>query len=132
MTFYNSITIIIAILMITMILHVFNYSGFKKRERLWYIMTFSCIMFCSIAEFLVHCGAYDPNFKIILTIITVLQFSLSPLLGILFTGALGFAMAAGGIFVAGFFIAYFVMLFIVGPYTMIMQSRVSGLLYNLH
>jgi hypothetical protein len=41
-------------------------------------------------------------------------------------------MAAGGIFVAGFFIAYFVMLFIVGPYTMIMQSRVSGLLYNLH
>ena len=50
----------------------------------------------------------------------------------IFTGTLGFAMAAGGIFVAGFFIAYFVMLFIVGPYTMIMQSRVSGLLYNLH
>ena len=47
----------------------------------------------------------------------------------IFTGTLGFAMAAGGIFVAGFFI---VMLFIVGPYTMIMQSRVSGLLYNLH
>ena len=46
----------------------------------------------------------------------------------IFTGTLGFAMAAGGIFVAGFFIAYFVMLFIVGPYTMIMQSRVSGLL----
>ena len=51
---------------------------------------------------------------------------------LIFTGTLGFAMAAGGIFVAGFFIAYFVMLFIVGPYTMIMQSRVSGLLYNLH
>ena len=50
----------------------------------------------------------------------------------IFTGTLGFAMAAGGIFVAGFFIAYLVMLFIVGPYTMIMQSRVSGLLYNLH
>ena len=50
----------------------------------------------------------------------------------IFTGTLGFAMAAGGIFVAGFFIAYFVMLFIVGPYTMLMQSRVSGLLYNLH
>lgn len=50
----------------------------------------------------------------------------------IFTGTLGFDMAAGGIFVAGFFISYFVMLFIVGPYTMIMQSRVSGLLYNLH
>jgi hypothetical protein len=41
-------------------------------------------------------------------------------------------MAAGGIFAAGFLISYFVMLFIVGPYTMIMQSRATGLLYNLH
>ena len=48
------------------------------------------------------------------------------------TGTLGFDMAAGGIFVAGFFLAYFVMLFIVGPYNMIFQSRASGLLYNLH
>lgn len=50
----------------------------------------------------------------------------------IFTGTLGFDMAAGGIFIAGFIISYFVMLFIVGPYTMILQSRVSGLLYNLH
>ena len=50
----------------------------------------------------------------------------------IFTGTLGFDMAAGGIFIAGFFLAYFVMLFIVSPYTMILQSRVSGLLYNLH
>ena len=50
----------------------------------------------------------------------------------IFTGTLGFDMAAGGIFVAGFIISYFVMLFIVGPYTMILQSRASGLLYNLH
>ena len=48
------------------------------------------------------------------------------------TGTLGFDMAAGGIFVAGFIISYFVMLFIVGPYNLIMQSRASGLLYNLH
>ncbi len=89
MTFYNSITIIVVILMITMILHVINYSGFTKRQRMWYILTFSCIMFCSMAEFLVHCGAYDKRFKIILTIITVIQFSLAPLLGILFIGALG-------------------------------------------
>lgn len=50
----------------------------------------------------------------------------------IFTGSLGFDMAAGGIFAAGFLISYFVMLFIVGPYTMIMQSRAAGLLYNLH
>ncbi|MBQ2961970.1 DUF4013 domain-containing protein [Methanobrevibacter sp.] len=48
------------------------------------------------------------------------------------TGTLGFGEAAGGIFVAGFFIAYFVMLFIVSPFTMILQSRASGLIYNLH
>ena len=50
----------------------------------------------------------------------------------IFTGTLGFNMAAGGIFVAGFFISFLVMLFIVGPYTMILQSRACGLLYNLH
>ena len=48
------------------------------------------------------------------------------------TGTLGFSGAAGGIFVAGLFISYFAMLFVVSPYTMILQSRVSGLLYNLH
>ena len=50
----------------------------------------------------------------------------------IFTGTLGFDMAAGGILIAGIFISYFVMLFLVGPYTMLMQSRVSGLLYNLY
>ena len=50
----------------------------------------------------------------------------------IFTGTLGFDMAAGGIFVAGFIISYFVMLFIVGPYNLILQSRASGLIYNLH
>ncbi|AMK14563.1 DUF4013 domain-containing protein [Methanobrevibacter olleyae] len=49
----------------------------------------------------------------------------------IFTGFLGFGMAAGGILIAGFMISYFVMLFIVGPYNMILQSRVCGLLYNL-
>lgn len=49
----------------------------------------------------------------------------------IFTGSLGFGMAAGGILIAGFMISYFVMLFIVGPYNMILQSRVCGLLYNL-
>lgn len=50
----------------------------------------------------------------------------------IFTGTLGFDMAAGGIFITGFLVSYFVMLFIVGPFNMILQSRVSGLLYNLH
>ena len=89
MTFYISISIMTLILMATMILHVVNYSGFAKKQKMWYIITFSCIMFCAFAEFLVHCGAYDKKFKVILTIITVIQFSLAPLLGILFIGSLG-------------------------------------------
>lgn len=48
------------------------------------------------------------------------------------TGSLGFDMAAGGIFGAGFLLAYIVMLFIVGPFNLILQSRASGLIYNLH
>lgn len=50
----------------------------------------------------------------------------------IFTGTLGFNMAAAGIFFSGFFLTNLIMLFIVGPFNMILQSRVSGLLYNLH
>ena len=69
-------------------------------------------------------------FAIYVTVFLLIWFVFG-FLGI-FTGTLGFDMAAGGIFAAGLFISYFVMLFIVGPYTMIMQSRACGLLYNLH
>ena len=89
MSFYSALIMITEILMAAMIMHVFGYSGFKKGQKKWYILTFACIMFCAFAEFLVHCGAYDSKFKVILSIITVMQFSLAPLLGILFTGALG-------------------------------------------
>ena len=89
MTFYISITIITEVLMLTMIFHVMGYSGFVKGQKSWYIFTFGCIMFCSAAECLVHCGYYDPKFKVILTLVTIIQFSLAPLLGILFIGALG-------------------------------------------
>lgn len=46
-------------------------------------------MFCAAAEFAVHCGYYDPKFAVPLTILTVLQFSVSPILALLFAGALG-------------------------------------------
>ena len=89
MTFYLSITLITEVLMLTMIMHIVGYSGFTKSQRTWYILTFVCIMICSLAEFAVHCGYYDSKFKVILSIITVMQFSLAPMLGILFVGALG-------------------------------------------
>lgn len=89
MTFYMSIIMITELLMIAMTLHVINYSGFNKSQKKWFIITFAAIMTCAAAEFLVHCGYYDPKFKIPLTIITVLQFATAPLLGIFFIGALG-------------------------------------------
>ena len=77
-----------------------------------------------------YLGLIVISFAIYATVFLLILFVFG-FLGI-FTGTLGFDMAAGGIFVAGFIISYFVMLFIVGPFNLILQSRVSGLLYNLH
>ena len=88
-SFYICITIMTALLMITMIVHVLRYTGFTKKQKIWYIITFFAIAVCQVAEFAVHCGYYDPNFKILLTIVTVIQFSIAPVLGVLFIGALG-------------------------------------------
>lgn len=89
MNFYSSIILLTFLMMIAMTIHVFAYSGFTKKQKLWYILTFVDIIICSLAEFAVHCGYYNPIFKIPLTIITIIQFSFAPLLGVLFSGALG-------------------------------------------
>ena len=89
MTFYSATTIIIALLMIAMSIHVLVYSGFNKKQKIWFIATFLAIMFCASAEFAVHCGAYDKIFKIPLTVLTILQFSIAPCFAMLFAGALG-------------------------------------------
>ena len=77
------------LMLIAMILHVIHYSGFRLQQKVWYILTFVAIILCSAAELAVHCGIYNKSFAIPLTIITVIQFSLSPLLAVFFSGALG-------------------------------------------
>ena len=89
MDFYMCLIILTELLMIAMILHVARYSGFTKEQKIWYILTFTCVMFCSAAEYAVHCGYYHKSFAIPLTILTVLQFSIAPVLAMLFSGALG-------------------------------------------
>ena len=89
MTFYLSVFILTELMMIAMVLHVAHYSGFTKTQKTWYLLTFIAIMLCSGAEFAVHCGYYDPSMKVFLTILTVLQFSIAPMLAVLFIGALG-------------------------------------------
>ena len=89
MTFYMCVIMLTVLLMFTMTIHVLTYSGFTKVQKMWFILTFVAIAFCSLAEYAVHCGFYNNAFRIPLIILTVLQFSIAPLLGILFTGALG-------------------------------------------
>ena len=89
MTFYTAITILTELLMLAMTLHVLHYSGFTKVQKAWFLLTFGAVMLCAGAEFTVHGVAYRPVYKTPLTIVTVVQFSLAPLLGVLFSGALG-------------------------------------------
>ena len=89
MTLYMSVTILIILLMVAMTIHVLHYSGFNRRQKVWFIVTFLSVSFCAAAEFAVHCGYYDSKFAIPLTILTVLQFSAAPCLAMLFAGALG-------------------------------------------
>ena len=89
MNYYTAATILIVILMVAMIVHVLNYSGFNKSQKGWFISTFSAISFCALAEYAIHCGYYNIAFKIPLMILTVLQFAIAPCFAMLFAGALG-------------------------------------------
>ena len=89
LNFYSCSIIITELLMVAMILHVALYDGFKRVQKAWYLLTFIAIMVCAACEFAVHCGYYNPSFKVILAILTVIQFSIAPILSILFSGALG-------------------------------------------
>ena len=89
MEFYTWATVLIELLMIAMTIHVLHYSGFTKQQKIWFVLTFASVMVCSIAEYAVHGVAYRTIFNIPLTVLTVIQFSLSPLLAVFFSGALG-------------------------------------------
>ena len=89
MTFYLSSIILINLLMLAMTIHVVRYSGFNKKQKTWYIITFLSVILCATAEFAVHCGYYDPKYSLLLTIITVIQFSVAPSMAVFFSGALG-------------------------------------------
>ena len=89
MSYYATIVIIAELLMVTMIAHVLFYREFNKTQKGWFIATFLGVMICNAAEYAVHCDVYSPIFKIPLTLLTVLQFSLAPVMAMLFAGALG-------------------------------------------
>ncbi len=76
-------------MMLAMLLHVLNYSGFTRVQKIWFVLTFASVMICAGAEFTVHGITYNKAYAIPLTIITVIQFSVAPLLSVFFSGALG-------------------------------------------
>ena len=84
-----SATSVLELLMVAMTVHVLRYSSFTKQQKIWFILTFVSTMICAGSEFAVHCGWYDKAFAVPLTVMTAIQFSTAPLLGVFFSGALG-------------------------------------------
>ena len=124
MTFYMSAIILTELMMIAMTLHVLHYSGFTREQKTWYLLTFTAVMLCSAAEFAVHCGAYDRKFAVPLTVLTVLQFSVAPLLGVLFSGALG--LPGQKKIAIGFFAVNFVVETVAAPLGWIFSFGADG------
>ena len=90
MTIYSVTILLTELMMLTMTLHVVAYPGFEWKQKRWYLLTFITIMLCAAAEWAVE--VYDGRgaaYVIPLTIITVVQFSLTPLIPVFFAGALG-------------------------------------------
>ena len=98
MTIYSSVILLTELMMMAMVIHVVHYSGFTRSEKGWYVATFSAIMLCAAAEFsAIHFDAWGRGFVVPLTVITVVQFSLSPMLPVFFAGALGMRREARAI-----------------------------------
>ena len=89
MMFYQVTFLLTELLMLTMLMHVVGYSGFTWEQKSWHMATFLSIAFCSAAEYAVHGVTYRPAYAVPLTALTVLQFTAVPMLGLLFSGALG-------------------------------------------
>ncbi len=123
-SFYLSVIVLTELMMLAMTFHVLHYSGFQRSQKVWYILTFTSIMLCAGAEAAVHCGRYDPSFAIPLTLLTVLQFSVAPMLGVLFIGALGLERQAK--VAAIFFVVNFLVEAVAAPFGLIFYFNDNG------
>ena len=90
MTVYMGAIILTELLMLTMTIHVLRYPGFTPAEKRWYLITFIAIFLCAGIELLaIHFDGRTGALSLPLTLLTVVQFSLSPMLPVFFAGALG-------------------------------------------
>ena len=102
MSLYAGAILLTELLMVAMTFHVAHYPGFTRVEKRWYLFAFISVFFCAGAEFVARqFDACGPSFALPLTVLTVIQFSLSPMLPVFFGGALGLyrpAIAVGTVF----------------------------------
>jgi len=123
--YYTASTILLVLLMVTMGIHVLNYSEFEKKQKGWFVATFAAITFCALAEYAIQCGYYDDAFRIPLTILTVLQFAVAPSFAMLFAGALG--MKKQGVIVAIWFGVCLLIGIICAPFRLVIDfDAVTG------
>ena len=102
MSMYAGAILLTELLMAAMTYHVAHYPGFTRVEKRWYLFAFITIFFCAGAEFIAkRFDACGSAYSLPLTVLTVIRFSLSPMLPIFFGGALGLyrpAIVVGTVF----------------------------------
>ncbi|MBQ6552762.1 MAG: HD domain-containing protein [Clostridia bacterium] len=88
--FYLFAIVITELLMLAMLIHVVTYSAFTKGQKRWYICTFLAVMLCAGAEVLaLKFSGSGGGVVVPLSILTAVQFSITPMLPVFFAGALG-------------------------------------------
>lgn len=125
MTVYMGAILLTELLMLSMSLHVLHYPGFKPVEKRWYVCAFIAIFFCAGAEYLARAlDARGPAFRVPLTVLTVMQFSLSPMLPAFFAGALG--VRRGATVVGTFFCVHILAEIVCAPFGWIFCFDAAG------
>ena len=82
--------LITELMMLAMTLHVARYVGFSRRQKAWYLITFISVMFTSASEFIsLKYGGAGSAFVIPMTVMTAVEFTITPMLPVFFAGALG-------------------------------------------
>ena len=88
--FYIFAIVITELLMLAMLIHVATYSAFSREQKRWYVYTFVAVMLCAAAEVLaLMLSGHGKAVIVPLSIITAIQFSITPMLPVFFAGALG-------------------------------------------
>lgn len=90
MNLYVGMIVLTELMMLALTLHVVNYTGFTRVQKAWFLLTFLSTMLCAAAECIaIEFDARGAAFSRPLTVLTEVQFALTPMLPVFFAGALG-------------------------------------------